>query len=449
MPLLLYIRTREGKAHQPGSGPKPCRRGFCVRTCPHRLKPSSSKKAMKQKEAQEGIMPSSQLESIFNTLPVGVIACDHEGRILRINAAALKLFEVASEPLLRGTSYHQFLHQYEMGDEQQRAPSLEPWLMSLVLDGEATTWLQEGTLVLQVPSGRKIYVNIRCLPVLDAQKHGVATVYVFHEITHRYQKALHLQRVHQALSSLKEAITHIPEHRDIASAEGLFVLSPPVLFVAQQLVDAIGQVLDCQQVSLVALGPRTGHLHYVVGSGFTSEQEEYRRKTSGCFLPSEFVDETVLARLSANQEVILPAGRLRFPPGFWEDFGAKNLLLLPMFLEQQLAGALVIAKACFDSRYTPEETELVKAVAAETALVIEYLRCSYEQAETQSRELMRQEMDRLLNDFLNLASHELKTSLTAIKGNIQVAQRRLAALKRQLAEQPERVSEQIERVQDP
>src|SRR5260370_35795522 len=62
---------------------------------------------------------------------------------------------------------------------------------------------------------------------------------------------------------------------------------------------------------------------------------------------------------------------------------------------------------------------------------------------------MRQEMDRLLNDFLNLASHELKTSLTAIKGNIQVAQRRLAALKRQLAEQPERVSEQIERVQDP
>ena len=215
-------------------------------------------------------MPSSQLESIFNTLPVGVIACDHEGRILRINAAALKLFEVASEPLLRGTSYHQFLHQYEMGDEQQRAPSLEPWLMSLVLDGEATTWLQEGTLVLQVPSGRKIYVNIRCLPVLDAQKHGVATVYVFHEITHRYQKALHLQRVHQALSSLKEAITHIPEHLDIASPEGLFLLSPPVLFVAQQLVDAIGQVLDCQQVSLVALGPRTGHLHYVVGSGFTS-----------------------------------------------------------------------------------------------------------------------------------------------------------------------------------
>src|SRR5260370_24468792 len=120
-----------------------------------------------------------------------------------------------------------------------------------------------------------------------------------------------------------------------------------------------------------------------------------------------------------------------------------------MFLEQKLAGVLVIAKAGFDNGYTPEEIELVKAVAAATVLFLECLCCSYKQAETQPRELVRQEMDRLLNDFLNLASHELKTSLTVIKGNIQVSQRRLAALKRQLAEQPERVSEQIERVQDP
>ncbi len=50
--------------------------------------------------------------------------------------------------------------------------------------------------------------------------------------------------------------------------------------------------------------------------------------------------------------------------------------------------------------------------------------------------------------FLNLASHELNTPLTTIKGHIQVAQRRLAKLKRQLAEQPGGVSEQLEQVQD-
>jgi len=400
---------------------------------------------MKAKEAQARIVPSNQLERIFDTLPDGVIACDCEGKILRTNAAALKLFEVAAAP---GTSYQQFLQHYEMGDEQQRALSLEPWLTSLII-GEAASSPQEETIFLQVPSGREVYVHIYCLAVLDAQKHAVGTAYVFHDITHFYQKALHLQRVHHAVLNLREAIAHIPEHSDLAFPEGLFLLSPPVLFVAQQLVDVIGQVLDCQYVSLLALGPPAGHLYYVVGSGFTSEQEHYRRKMRGCFLPSEFVDETVLARLVANQEVILPADRLRLPPGIREDFGTENLLLIPMFLEKQPAGALVIAKAGVDSVYTPEEIELVKAVATETVLILECCRCLHGQAETRARALVRQEMDRLINEFLNLASHELKTSLTVIKGNIQLAQRRLAMLRRQIIEQHGQVSAKLEQAQHP
>jgi len=400
---------------------------------------------MKAKAAQARVVSSNQLERIFDTLPDGVIACDREGKILWTNAAALKLFEVAAAS---GTSYQQFLQHYEMSDEQQRALSLEPWLMSLIIGGAASSQ-QEETIFLQVPSGREVYVHIYCLALLDVQKHAVGTVYIFHDITHFYQKALHIQRVHQAVLNLREAIARIPEHIDLACPEGLFLLSPPVLFVAQQLVNMIGQVLDCQYVSLLALGPPAGHLYYVVGSGFTSEQEHYRRKMRGCFLPSEIVDETVLARLAANQEVVIPADRLHLPPGLREDFGTENLLLIPMFFEKQLAGGLVIAKAGFDSVYTPEEIELVKAVATETVLILECCRCLHKQDETRVRELVRQEMDRLVNEFLNIASHELKTSLTVIKGNIQLAQRRLATLRRQIIEQHGQVSEKLEQAQQP
>jgi signal transduction histidine kinase len=404
---------------------------------------------MKKQAAQERITASSQLECTFNTQSDGVIACDREGKILRINAAALKLFEVASERLYRGTPYQQFLHSYEMGNDQQPAISLEPWLMSLITGGEATPGQSAETVVLQVPSGRKINVNIRGLSVLDAQKCAVATVYIFYDITQRYQQALHLQRVQQAVSTLKEAIAHIPEQIDCTFPEGILLLSPPVFFVAQQLVDVIGQVLDCQHVFLLALGPRASHLHYVVGSGFTSEQEQCRRKTNESFLLSDFVDEAVLARLSANQEVILPADRLRLPPGFREDVGSETLLVLPLFLEDQLSGALVIARAGFDSEYTPEEIELVKAVATKASFIIECLLCSYGRAETPVKALAQEEMHRLIDDFLNVASHELNTPLTTIKGNIQLAQRRLAMLKRRIEEQPERVSEKIEQVQSP
>ena len=163
---------------------------------------------MKQQAAQRRIIPPGQLEAIFHKLPDGVVICDYEGKILRINAAALKLFEVDSDSSCIGIPYQQFLQAYLLdNDQQQQALSLDPWLMSLLTDVEAaTTGQQEAIVVLQGPSGRKSYVNIGSFFVDDARQYATAAVYVFHDITHRYQKALHLQRVYDAVSSLREAI---------------------------------------------------------------------------------------------------------------------------------------------------------------------------------------------------------------------------------------------------
>jgi signal transduction histidine kinase len=147
--------------------------------------------------------------------------------------------------------------------------------------------------------------------------------------------------------------------------------------------------------------------------------------------------------------VILSTHRLRRVPRALAESGSENFLAVPLFLEKRLAGALFVAKAGVDSAYTPEEIELVKAVATQTVLVIECLHCLYEQAETRARALAQLELQRLTHDFLNLASHQLNTPLTVIKGNLQVAQRRLTTLKRQLVEQHERMGEQLEQVQSP
>ena len=49
------------------------------------------------------------------------------------------------------------------------------------------------------------------------------------------------------------------------------------------------------------------------------------------------------------------------------------------------------------------------------------------QAEERTNELAQREAQRRMNEFLNIASHELKTPLTSIKGNIQLMGRRLAS----------------------
>ena len=345
---------------------------------------------MQQRAILEARLLANQLEGIFETWGESVIACDREEKIVHLNAAARTLFEVASATLCRGTGYQQFLQSYQRGDEHPPALALEPWLMSLLSDAAETSGQQEAIMVLQVPSGRQVYAHMRCFPVSlptpDAQRPAVATIYVFHDLTRRYRKVLNLQRVQQAVSRLQEAIAHLPEQKmDFASPEGLFLLSPPVLFVTRQLVEVIGQVLVCQNVGLWAFGSLADYAYYVAGSGFSWEQEQVHWETSGHFLLSELVDEMMLACLSANQEVILPTHRLRRAPRDRAEFGSENFLAVPLFLEQQLSGALIVAKAGAGSEYTPEEIELVKAVATETVLVIECLRCSYEQAESSSQ----------------------------------------------------------------
>ena len=51
----------------------------------------------------------------------------------------------------------------------------------------------------------------------------------------------------------------------------------------------------------------------------------------------------------------------------------------------------------------------------------------YKRAQARTQKLARQEAQRRMNEFLSVASHELKTPLTSIKGNIQLMARRLKA----------------------
>lgn len=406
--------------------------------------PSPLEKAI----AHNGALTLPELKAILDVLPDSVIVCDREGKILQINAAASQLFELAPDFSYQGISYRQFLGPYELPDEQQHLTSIEQWPINLILAGKVMSHSPENTLALHLPSGCKIYVYVWCFPLPDIHKHTAKFVYIFRNITFRYQKALRLQRVQQAVLTLTQAIVQVPPDMDFTLPKETPLLSPRLLLVAQQLVDVIHEVLDCRRVALWVLGS-TGHLHYVAGSGFTAEQEHCRRRDSGHFLATELVGETVMVLLQSN-EVIISADHVRFPSEYAREFGAEEkLLMVPLFLEQQLAGALVITKAGLESEYLPEEIELVKVVAAQVMLVVECILCLHEQAETKMKAHVLREMNRLTTDFLTLASHELRTPLTGIFGNLQLAQRRLKTLQGQVAEQSERVGTHVEYVQQP
>ncbi|GHO47134.1 sensor histidine kinase [Ktedonospora formicarum] len=370
---------------------------------------------------------------------------DRAGKLLFLNVAALTLFEVQDSAPWCGTSTQQFLQRYTWCDEQQRSFSFPLWLLSLTtLKQEAVPLPYEQTLVLTHPSDHQICLELRCSLVFDGlQPTGVLAS--FQVMTSRYQKALHIQRVYEALMTLNDAIARIPEQFLAGHSEDPCLLSLPVRFVDQQLVDVIRQVLACWCVNLVAFRAPLPLVAHVAGSGFSAEREHLFREHGWRFRFADFFDETVLARLQANQEVILSPGCFHIPTGYPEEFGNANLLVFPLFREQHLAGMIVIHKHQWEGGYTQEEIDLVREVNEHIRLFIECLGSLQTSLEKQARELVLSEVTRLCYDFLRLASHELRTPLTGIKGNLQLAQRRLERLRSEISQQAERTSAQLER----
>ncbi|WP_201389037.1 ATP-binding protein [Ktedonobacter sp. SOSP1-85] len=405
-------------------------------------------------------MQLNRLKATWEFFPDSLIACDRNQKVVRINAAARKLFEVGSETQCQGRDYQQFLKHYIRSDEQSPFVASGQWLMNLALAGKAGASPPEQTLLLDLPSGRKISVSVRSFPVIDQERGIEEIIFVFQELAYYSQAVSRLQRVHESMLDLLNAIAQIPEQTESILPEETFLLSPPVLYVAQQVVGVIQSVLDCHRVGMLAFGHRTGHLYYVAGTGYTAEQEQYWRDIGGHFHLSELLDDAAWARLGAHQEVVIAMNQvhtierlgkqLPFPASLYPSSpGSETFLLLPLFLEQQLVGALMVTTASSEGAYTPEEIALVKAVTAQTMLLIEGIHCFYAQEEQQKKALAQQEVRRLAGEFLTLATHELRTPLTGIMGNLQLAQRRLQTLKKQLAPLSVQIREPLAHAQRP
>jgi hypothetical protein len=277
------------------------------------------------------------VEAIWESFPDGLIACDRNQKIVRINAAARTLFEVGSATQCQGRDYQQFLTSYIRSDEQPPLVSSEQWPLNSALAGETGAGLPAQAL-LHLPSGRKVLVRVRSFSVGANVRDTVETISTFQYCP----DIIHLQQVLEAMLDLITAIAQIPEQMDRVLPEETFLLSPPVLFVAQQVVDVVRSVLNCLRVKMLAFGRRTGHLYFVAGSGLTPEQEQYWRDIGG-----SSISQNGLATRHSLAWAPTRRSCLRMISCTGLNISANNCRFLRLFIPCLLAPRLSSSFRCF------------------------------------------------------------------------------------------------------
>lgn len=95
-----------------------------------------------------------------------------------------------------------------------------------------------------------------------------------------------------------------------------------------------------------------------------------------------------------------------------------SLLILPLRTRREMLGALIIAANDPERRMTDEQLPVAEILAERAALAIENAKLYTEQVEARRK---MEDLSRLKDEFLSIASHELRTPVTSIKGYTQLA----------------------------
>ncbi|HEU4521442.1 MAG TPA: ATP-binding protein [Thermoanaerobaculia bacterium] len=95
-----------------------------------------------------------------------------------------------------------------------------------------------------------------------------------------------------------------------------------------------------------------------------------------------------------------------------------SLLILPLRTRRETLGALVIAANDPDRAMTDDKLPLAEVLTERAALAVENAKLYTEQVEARRKV---EDLSRLKDEFLSIASHELRTPVTSIKGYTQLA----------------------------
>lgn len=343
-------------------------------------------------------------EAMIAGMSEGVILVDREGRTALINPAGQKL-------LGRGDLGVPIEKQAEVfglrsDDGSALSPKELPAAQAL-----ATGWPVEDVTMLVRRDGRDVAISMSASP-LHENGQVAGGVVTFRDITERRRLEAEMQMQAQRAQILADAGAFFASNID-----PVWVTQAVAEHTAEVLGDWAAVILkngDSNEMRVAAI------YHRDMASLGLAWSYIYRQPLS--------VGEGIIGQVVATGIPSLTthvgsaaagvSGKADTTSYHAPSMQLSSLLALPLRTRRETLGALVIAANTPDRAMTDDNLPLAETLAERASLAIENAKLYTEQVEARRKV---EDLSRLKDEFLSIASHELRTPVTSIKGYTQLA----------------------------
>ena len=339
-------------------------------------------------------------EAMIGGMTDGVMLVDGEGRAVFINPAGQKLLGKSSlnVPIFRHSDIYRFRDEDGRPVDAQELPAAQA-----LATGRA---IEDVTMVI-AREDREIAISMNATPLLEEGRIS-GVVVTFRDVTERRR--------------LEDDMQVQAERAQILADAGAFFSSniEPV-WVTQAIAERVAEVLG-DWAAVILKSNDSPELR--VASIFHRDMASIGLAWSYIYRQPLLAGEGIIGQVVATgypslitnvgsglaaQDVTsyhVPSQRL------------ASLLVLPLRTRREMLGAIVIAANDPERAMTDDKLPLAELLAERAALAIENAKLYTEQVEARRKV---EDLSRLKDEFLSIASHELRTPVTSIKGYTQLA----------------------------
>ena len=375
-------------------------------------------------------------EAILEAMVDAITIYDREGRLIQANTAARRLFGYYLQPDIVEKPMLERMQEIYPRDEYGNLLPPEQWPQERVLRGEL---LRDETALdvwITTLDGRDVLLNICGAPTYDLEGKLTGAVLLSRNVTQRRRREQSTRNALDALLSIAEVLVEVPESQE--QTEAIAYMSRRK--VAHKLLSVTCDLLDCRTGSIITAHPDTGNFEPVALVGFPVQEREHFWNTISQMHLTDYFDAQNLQHFLAGEVVLLSLSLSPNPAA--PTYGIENVLAAPIRIGERLLGILFLDYASIQHLYSlQEEMALVKAVARLAALVIEREQLLQERITAQANALAEHEARRRMDEFLSIASHELRSPLTTMKASLQMAGRQVKKIEKLV---PEHVRQRLE-----